>query len=772
MDGDLRKRIQEIVNENQEPDQDKCPNVIIYWKKGEENGRNIYVEKDIIKDKVLTESESIRASNNGYSYYNYYFRPDWDKIREANTIVRSPARTIQSFYFKDHKSGILEISLIEIPGNRTGGPKKWSFYKRYFIFNFSKEVYVCYPQTVSKEIKLHYDSQAGKYYDKDFCQYVFPEIIKTYNNHAANKILYEYIKNTGTMAAAQIGLDDDRVYYYPWNFIRFYKQNLKEIVVGPPSKKLSKEAAEAATIMQCLGDFKEELKGYIPKRITVSSKRGFYNGRTTITNTRLLKVEAIDGWGIIRVISRTHMYTDNSGKIHCNEPKEIARLLVSPKGKIYTYAVNYKDNTAKRTAKSIDNFLPYDWKQEVVVIGKENIEKCLHLKYLKDILNKQANTEFVPTIMAALRHPIIEQLLKMNCGTIVTGLMYNGTIAADFQEVFGIKDTKAPIAKQVNITPIQLKKINDLFDEFEPNTANAFYPRNARNYISNIKEILGVEKISDLSKEDTDFYFRKIYAFSDGFGRNWKELFFDNHDYHGNYYYTWYNYRRQSENDEPITEEQRIKVKKLIRICGEDKALYRIFYDAITMFNSLRPEDRPNFDFFDFEDIHEVQVVHDNLVALREEIRRRREIERAKGQESGMKKNYKKAMEKFAYENDEFFIKAPKTPKELIEEGCRLAHCVGSYVNRVAEGSTNILFLRKKEAPDESFYTIEVNNNNVVVQIHGKNNRWLGNNPEAIPFVVAWLLDKNIAFNREQILSVSTGYMSRGEMIDGKQFGL
>lgn len=74
------------------------------------------------------------------------------------------------------------------------------------------------------------------------------------------------------------------------------------------------------------------------------------------------------------------------------------------------------------------------------------------------------------------------------------------------------------------------------------------------------------------------------------------------------------------------------------------------------------------------------------------------------------------------YERDDFIIVAPQTPSELTREGLSLNHCVASYRERVADSQTNILFIREKNNPDKPLYTLEVNNQNRVVQVRGSNN--------------------------------------------------
>lgn len=66
-------------------------------------------------------------------------------------------------------------------------------------------------------------------------------------------------------------------------------------------------------------------------------------------------------------------------------------------------------------------------------------------------------------------------------------------------------------------------------------------------------------------------------------------------------------------------------------------------------------------------------------------------------------------------------IIVPKSSKEIVEEGKRLHHCVRSYIPQVADKSTLILFLRKKESPDKPFRTLEWKNNKFK-QCQGKSN--------------------------------------------------
>jgi hypothetical protein len=113
---------------------------------------------------------------------------------------------------------------------------------------------------------------------------------------------------------------------------------------------------------------------------------------------------------------------------------------------------------------------------------------------------------------------------------------------------------------------------------------------------------------------------------------------------------------------------------------------------------------------------------------------------------------------KFNYSDDNFTIRLPEKLSEIVNEGSSLRHCVAGYVDNHAQGRTTIMFLRRNDDPTTSFYTIEIRNDNTIQQIHGFGNRWLGNNPEAIPTVMRWLRENNLYCSDQILLSTATGY--------------
>jgi len=90
---------------------------------------------------------------------------------------------------------------------------------------------------------------------------------------------------------------------------------------------------------------------------------------------------------------------------------------------------------------------------------------------------------------------------------------------------------------------------------------------------------------------------------------------------------------------------------------------------------------------------------------------------------------------KLEFKHQELRIVAPRSISEIHEEGRALNHCVGSYSQRVLDGATVILFIRKSESPNTSFYTMEYKNKKIV-QVKGRDNKQMSD--EIAMFVGEW----------------------------------
>jgi hypothetical protein len=76
----------------------------------------------------------------------------------------------------------------------------------------------------------------------------------------------------------------------------------------------------------------------------------------------------------------------------------------------------------------------------------------------------------------------------------------------------------------------------------------------------------------------------------------------------------------------------------------------------------------------------------------------------------------------FETEMRSYSIVVPSEPKDLVNEGNVLQHCVGSYVKNIVSGKTQIMFLREKGEEDRPLVTVEIKGNKLV-QARGQGNR-------------------------------------------------
>lgn len=94
-------------------------------------------------------------------------------------------------------------------------------------------------------------------------------------------------------------------------------------------------------------------------------------------------------------------------------------------------------------------------------------------------------------------------------------------------------------------------------------------------------------------------------------------------------------------------------------------------------------------------------------------------------------------LEKYAWEKGGLLIRPARTQEELCEEGAALHHCVGGYIKDMADGKTAIFFVRKTDAPDTPYFTLELEKKQVI-QCRTERNASYNNVPEVLAFVKEW----------------------------------
>ena len=81
-----------------------------------------------------------------------------------------------------------------------------------------------------------------------------------------------------------------------------------------------------------------------------------------------------------------------------------------------------------------------------------------------------------------------------------------------------------------------------------------------------------------------------------------------------------------------------------------------------------------------------------------------------------MAMNYAKYARAWEFEYGNYMVSIPTCGQDIVTEGERMHHCVGSYVNRVIENTTYICFIRHKDTPDTPYITCQVHTNGEIGQ--------------------------------------------------------
>lgn len=186
-----------------------------------------------------------------------------------------------------------------------------------------------------------------------------------------------------------------------------------------------------------------------------------------------------------------------------------------------------------------------------------------------------------------------------------------------------------------------------------------------------------------------------------------------------------YSYNRYHEREDPRIERKQNMAKDWLEYLDWCKALK---YDTDNMFiympkNFKKVHDRTS---------EEYQALQDKKAAAekkgQEELARKRMAKMKKAMEELFKTNG--STDAFAIKGKGLVIVVPKTGDEIKAEGQTLHHCVGGYVERVAKGETNIFFVRKSDAPEIPYFTMEFNNNRII-QCRGSHNCGMPSEVEA-----------------------------------------
>lgn len=491
---------------------------------------------------------------------------------------------------------------------------------------------------------------------------------------------------------------------HPWHIIRWYESVQKTRSNGKAQRLVDE------LVKMPLGQIGHLSSQYRPK----TRDKDYYRDKGTIPN--IIYFERVnDKLSVLRGLMR-----DDSDNFD-----EIWRIYLGD------------DGTTRIVSKSNGDWIPssqqrgWDFSREYYFANPdEATQKCNRIKYILPIFEESDKLE---AFITALRFPIIEQLYKLDCHKIAKTIAHSHTPKAEIKQIFGnyYKEKENGVLRQLGMTKHQLDMYYQLNNQGNPQA------------LKKMRETFG----DDLSHIDNTTFDKYMITFDAMLSDWWSARLIDMLNIDKSKF--WRNTARLGE---------------------KNSNTYRLIKDTIEVYNRLY-NSRPEIDWM-FDSYSDIVRAHDALTALynEQEAERRAYYNLAEAEKRKKDEERRKKVDAerkcYEYEDDNFIIRLPKDVQEIINEGAKQSICIGGYTTRHSHGDTNLFFLRKKDAEDTPFYAIEMNPYKTIVQIHGHSNKWLGNNPEAIPTVVRWLRKHNIKCDDAILTCTARGYGRTADYIE------
>lgn len=741
------------------PNLNNCPDITVYWQQ-KANGKAFHLLRG--EYEIVQHNDTIRQYRKGVTgHFNV------SNIQSHTIVVGSgkDAKVAYAKYYPEFEMlmlGVMTINTRKIPEEK----RNYFFVERYFLFRNC-------PAPFDVNGNIAFESKGGKFYSLGFVHFLQHDLYKAVYHFHFSQAIEEFTEKESNPRIRW-------TQWTPYTFADYYK-------VAYP-RTVSKSSADISEIVNSLPTVNlNELRQLYPKK-AIDVKNSWNNEyhteyKNTIWTFNILN----ENYCVIRQFGGYFKF------------EEQTRILIDNKGKVTIFkpASTLDKNVVFRVSSSSDVGVPAD--NVCFFKGFEDMFKFKRLFYISSIINDSdimtKTNSLILRIIYTLRCPAIEQFYKARYKYIANYLM-SASAKSDIEHLFGYKkySKSANIYELSGMNKYQLELVDKMFKEKRknPNSPTSIYTGltyTPRCVIETVQFVTGVKNLSSITDKDSDFYFSMAKRMNNVHSDYREFLHFvgvNNSVY--TFYFNRRNYWKESlyinkEKDiQSLTPEQNEKDRKnllkLMRLQektdkkGLNEDVFRIFSDALNLFKQISNTNRPDIDLYACKDVNELHRYHNMLIEINitdKEARNKEEQERLNKLAA---KLYDQRKEKFEYAYNNFSIVVPEEMNEITKEGVYLHHCVGGYISRVAEGKTNILFLRKNENIDIPFFTIEVNNHNEIIQVHGLYNRWLGNEPDAVKFVINWIHEKGIKCSVNIVLNKCQGYSASSNKLDAKEYGL
>lgn len=532
---------------------------------------------------------------------------------------------------------------------------------------------------------------------------------------------------------------------YAWNFAQNY---YKKYAPRPITQKI-------IDVIEINNSLKEkEIKEVIPANSSVTSIADIAGevipANISVTSTAdIAWCENINGYAVIRSFSlKTSPISFNSFY-----RRECVRYFIAPNKTITVFYKQQRYNwvTADYEGKyqwekvngAIFSYVDGGYKYDLR--NFESIANLPQLKYLNYTFNpNNKGLVNLGLVFGVLLHPILEQMHKAGYPELAKRCLCD-TISSEIKSLFGTDATEKKsltIYQNLKVNRVILKKMEEIAkDKIDGPFKQLF------GILPIIKEFCGCDVRTLDAKTINDWF-----DFCQELYENSIKLVYCQytslHKFAGRD--TW-NFDLSN-----ITEEQkegyRKEIRHLFHLWRKEHANtyingIAIWKDTITLLRAIDNEFVPqNFNLLSMRNYQDLTDTHDYLVAYTNS------LQNMNFDKQEQSKRFKKMQEirKEHYEliGENFSVLVPEKLSQIVDEGIALHHCVKTYTDRVASGETTILFFRRSNDKNTPFYTIEVRNN-VIIQIHGFGNKWIGNDLDAARFMYRYCKYKNIHCNMD-----------------------
>lgn len=433
---------------------------------------------------------------------------------------------------------------------------------------------------------------------------------------------------------------------------------------------------------------------------------------------------------------------------------EGARIYIEPKGKV-TACKKTNFGEWVNVSLSLNN---HHFSYYTNYVNKSALKGTM-LEYLIPMLEETDKDSIGAILAATLRHPCIEMLYKSEFRYLIdqaSSHNYNN-IWEEVTNVLGnINEKSKSLYTMVGFNKKQIAYIQESTQKIIKTFPENSYTRRFKKYDNLYKIVKKAFATSFMNDIDFDSFKKvvdvivdieiwintenKKFVFSDGTETNIYA------DYYGKCYSVM---NIISKNWSIVTlvsmaekirdlyiyrEEEPTKLSKFVFEDGKNgykwveydgfklKEYFTLYYDYITMLDDV--DDKAGLTPH-FQNYEHIKIMHDEILPVYVYYQNLKKAAADAAKLAEEKAKWDKRInfwKKWEYSNDTYTIVIPLKPTDLTAEGASLGHCVGRYIDRVLNKTTNIVFIRAKDEPEKSLFTVEVSNEGFIEQIHGRGN--------------------------------------------------